>query len=358
MKKRKYAKKAQNGMTTPIRQQLPSIYDPVPPSDYANLPDHPGYQVMQNQQPQQEQNPFNYGHAALAGLMGIDALIPPEKIKNPVVRPGMTYNPNQYGAAYKAGGTVYKSKSYCSGGRMKYPDGGELNKKVTIRPQLYTPFGTHSNDAMEQGWMPTSDPINGKTSYSNRYDSEFNKVLIPGSKEKGKLILTGGNNGVFDLDIQDAQGKPRQSILKGSSYDTVQQYFTNANSAIAERVRRAKAGTLPDSDQTALSHQVVGMEYGGSIDIDMDNDYYEPDAIAKSGHWIQGAINPKHKGYCTPMTKSTCTPRRKALARTFKKHHGFHKKEAGGLIPYDGTYDLEPNQIKSLLSAGYDLDFK
>jgi hypothetical protein len=35
--------------------------------------------------------------------------------------------------------------------------------------------------------------------------------------------------------------------------------------------------------------------------------------------WIQKAINPKHKGYCTPMTKATCTPRRKALAMRFKK---------------------------------------
>ena len=35
--------------------------------------------------------------------------------------------------------------------------------------------------------------------------------------------------------------------------------------------------------------------------------------------WIQKAVNPKHKGYCTPMTKPTCTPRRKALAMRFKK---------------------------------------
>jgi hypothetical protein len=35
--------------------------------------------------------------------------------------------------------------------------------------------------------------------------------------------------------------------------------------------------------------------------------------------WIQGAVNPEHKGYCTPMTKSTCTPKRKALAQRFKK---------------------------------------
>lgn len=52
-------------------------------------------------------------------------------------------------------------------------------------------------------------------------------------------------------------------------------------------------------------------------------------------NWIQGAVNPKHKGYCTPMTKPTCTPRRKALAKTFKKHHGFHKKhELGGSIEF------------------------
>ena len=36
-------------------------------------------------------------------------------------------------------------------------------------------------------------------------------------------------------------------------------------------------------------------------------------------NWIQKAVNPKHKGFCTPMSKPTCTPKRKALARTFKK---------------------------------------
>jgi ribosomal protein S19E (S16A) len=41
--------------------------------------------------------------------------------------------------------------------------------------------------------------------------------------------------------------------------------------------------------------------------------------VAKDGKWIQKAINPKHKGYCTPMTKATCTPKRKALAMTLRK---------------------------------------
>jgi hypothetical protein len=40
---------------------------------------------------------------------------------------------------------------------------------------------------------------------------------------------------------------------------------------------------------------------------------------AKKKKWIQKAIDPEHKGDCTPMTKKTCTPRKKALALRFKK---------------------------------------
>jgi hypothetical protein len=46
-------------------------------------------------------------------------------------------------------------------------------------------------------------------------------------------------------------------------------------------------------------------------------------------NWIQGAVNPAHKGFCTPMTKKTCTPARKALAKRFKKA-GRKEKKSGG----------------------------
>ena len=39
----------------------------------------------------------------------------------------------------------------------------------------------------------------------------------------------------------------------------------------------------------------------------------------KDKKWIQKAVNPEHKGYCTPMSKPTCTPKRKALAKTLKR---------------------------------------
>jgi hypothetical protein len=57
---------------------------------------------------------------------------------------------------------------------------------------------------------------------------------------------------------------------------------------------------------TVQNRTLGNMEYGGTMK-------------AKDGKWIQKAINPKHKGYCTPTTKATCTPKRKALAMTLKK---------------------------------------
>jgi len=52
-------------------------------------------------------------------------------------------------------------------------------------------------------------------------------------------------------------------------------------------------------------------------------DKEEPGMYVKKGgkvdkKWIQKAVDPKHKGYCTPMTKPTCTPARKRLAKLFK----------------------------------------
>lgn len=79
--------------------------------------------------------------------------------------------------------------------------------------------------------------------------------------------------------------------------------------------------------------QAIPMALGGTLEDKLME--------AKDGHWIQKAVNPAHKGYCTPMTKSTCTPRRKALAKTFKKMARNRKKDEGGFIQpgwdqYDG----------------------
>lgn len=57
--------------------------------------------------------------------------------------------------------------------------------------------------------------------------------------------------------------------------------------------------------------------------------------VVENDKWIQKAVDPSHKGYCTPMTKSTCTPHRKALAKRFK---GGDLEEAGGAAVQHSSY--------------------
>lgn len=71
--------------------------------------------------------------------------------------------------------------------------------------------------------------------------------------------------------------------------------------------------------------------------MELENDKYEDfvEYLKKGGsssHWIQKAVNPKHKGFCTPITKPTCTKRRKALALRFKAMAKARKHENGGMI--------------------------
>ncbi len=52
--------------------------------------------------------------------------------------------------------------------------------------------------------------------------------------------------------------------------------------------------------------------------------------MAGKSHWLQDAVNPAHKGDCTPMTKKTCTGHKRqfaeeAKAGDFKPGHK-HKK--------------------------------
>ena len=63
----------------------------------------------------------------------------------------------------------------------------------------------------------------------------------------------------------------------------------------------------------------MGFSDSNSLDgiIRSNREYKEGGSTDKN--WIQKAINPAHKGYCTPVTKPTCTPKRKALAMTLKK---------------------------------------
>ncbi len=58
-------------------------------------------------------------------------------------------------------------------------------------------------------------------------------------------------------------------------------------------------------------------------------------ALMKDGGWIKKAINPAHKGWCTPLSNPHCTGHRRALALRFK-HGDLHKGENGLTVSNDG----------------------
>jgi len=78
---------------------------------------------------------------------------------------------------------------------------------------------------------------------------------------------------------------------------------------------RKKAG-LGSAEEAKLTLPHVGQQLRGTVNQMLGTHLKSGGKVKKN--WIQKAVNPAHKGFCTPMTKATCTPKRKALAKTFK----------------------------------------
>lgn len=76
----------------------------------------------------------------------------------------------------------------------------------------------------------------------------------------------------------------------------------------------AKGRAIERADKIKQGYKVEDRPSGSTVYTKQKDGGKTP----KDKKWIQKAVNPAHKGYCTPMTKATCTPKRKALAKTFK----------------------------------------
>lgn len=117
----------------------------------------------------------------------------------------------------------------------------------------------------------------------------------------------------------------------------------------------------PEQFRTTGHHYFAGT-YGvpstvdGKIDVPKQENGGKMEK-AKSGF----KINPKHKGYCTPMTKATCTGKRRTFALNAKRH--FKKKAEEGMqvpaniIQIPGpqaiqyTPNITTNQLETSLNA-------
>jgi len=152
-----------------------------------------------------------------------------------------------------------------------------------------------------------------------------------------------------DDDLPDLPPKPSVTLDKDRTPAQIkarQEKKKRADQLIAIGKERQKRLNKDDDDDDASEARIVrktkkNEKIGGKALPDGPPQSKQPDdeeeaeldaedeGPMEDQDWIQKAVNPKHKGYCTPMTKDTCTPARKALAKRFKKAARKEKKSGG-----------------------------
>lgn len=163
-----------------------------------------------------------------------------------------------------------------------------------------------------------------KKRYSIKKEDIYNKERlgrIQNAINKAALALERDLNYKKGGKVSRAQDgkklKPNYSNIKGKGWD----YFKTPTSKDSADYRkgfdkRVKGENLKQYNEG--DNRLFPGPSGGEIKGYTEASKRLKKPKAKDGKWIQKAVNPKHKGYCTPMTKATCTPKRKALAKTFK----------------------------------------
>lgn len=130
----------------------------------------------------------------------------------------------------------------------------------------------------------------------------------------------------IDADVQKDFDAASAAFDNGGAY--VKRQFKDGGNTSSIHIKPSlKAVFSKAADRVGMTteeyaHHVLGTK--GSLD-DIPQ--------MKGGGWIAHAVNPAHKGYCTPMSKPTCTGHRRAFALMMKKKHGFHKAEGGMTTP-------------------------
>ena len=184
-----------------------------------------------------------------------------------------------------SGTSLYPKKSSVS---SKLKAGGSVKKKTVAKAQL----GRLVDKVVSR--------------QSNRMLDRVVKKA-PGMTDKavdyGKVVLT------------DAQKAKNAEILKNPGSATAKSWSNAKNIAKKETKAKQKASDTKYIEQ----YNKPMLQRPGSPRIETLRQRAKSINNAKDGKWIQKAINPAHKGYCTPMTKATCTPKRKALAKTLRK---------------------------------------
>lgn len=272
--------------------------------------------------------PYNgqVGKAIVTGAAAFDSLLPYGRINRwPRVTPGLSPNQHPYGTGSQA------LMEY--GGKM--PNGGTTKKPNPYGNRFVAfPYG-------QSGSMPTTNTIdlNSKQrvnavndrGYVNMYNSvdQFGNKNTLNDEQVPYRYLSGANRNNFAVgndSVYVAPGVDRTNVHLPMAYGG--KLEDSAASGI--HIKPSHRGKFTafkkrtgETTQEALHSKSASVRKMAVFANNASKWKHEDGGIveAKDGHWIQNAINPSHKGYCTPMTKATCTPHRKAFAMRAKHHN-------------------------------------
>lgn len=364
----------------PIPGRMPMAGDPGQGGDTSKVV--PGQFInaeQYKQSPPRDPSKKNWmdtaaGPLGLAAMIGYNNFLESGDRNWHPVQPQMAYNPNPYGQGSQAimqdGGNISPFGNYAlqpstpkAPATMKV---GDRNVDVDTARQIITQAKKNKIDPYEAlaiAYQESGIEGNNRAYHlnPNEYGSPFGgaelgiksiiaqdqyarslqkKGVIPqgdayrlqgyngyGTIKKGHADLEGSGS-IYGIPIPEEGINMKKNPLYGKRIIDIMNNTLKKNPQLKDMIDKGDYGYVMGEDE----NNSPSAKNGATM------------KKAKDGNWIQKAVNPAHKGYCTPMTKSTCTPRRKALAKTFKKHHGFHKGANGGDI----------NDAMSMLTADMD----
>ncbi len=199
----------------------------------------------------------------------------------------------------------------------------------------------------------------------NNTPKEFIKGKIPQPiKEKKPFQYNGlpgeiALGGLMAYDILTPQQKDKRKYLRPEDLPSYNEHpYGTGSQAIAKKGATLKGKakySKKDSFPIPPNQPSMVMPIGGTIPGLTGSFYGRVPASEemKKGGWIAGAVNPEHKGYCTPMTKSTCTGHRKAFAKRAKAHF----KEDGGVVEYPDGGVIPLPKIAPILSPSLNVQW-
>jgi hypothetical protein len=197
--------------------------------------------------------------------------------------PVSNFQPNPYNMYARFGGSL---RRYQIGGMMK----GDIDTNIGRRPITAQDVERMSTFAAQRR-APGSVPMSG------------DQVSYPGD------TLTANQIPSAAIQATRAYGKP--DLMGVGVHDKGEPFFINAGQRQGQMLQyRLAPQDIDRINQYAKGHPLLTANF--------DDNYLPAPSKFRKGGWIQKAVNPAHKGFCTPMSKPTCTPRRKALARRFK----------------------------------------